>query len=118
MDTHSTEACLGEVPAPLAIYRTPDGMHVSRYSLSLDRIPADFYADPDGSWTYDALLRAAGFAGERGVAIGALRDCFNGHPDGSAVVTLNAETRPYVAIIECPVAYTVEEADTAAVSAA
>jgi hypothetical protein len=71
----------------------------------LDQLPADFYADPDGRWTYEGLIRAAGFAAEDGVAIGALREPFNGHPDGSAIVTLNAESRPYVAIIECPVAY-------------
>jgi hypothetical protein len=107
------------IPAPLAMYRTAEGMHVSRYSLALESIPADFYADPDGSWSYEALLAAAGFSVEQGVAIGALRAPFNGHPDGSAVVTLNAESRPYVAIIECPVAYQcVEEAERSEVSAA
>jgi hypothetical protein len=49
-------------------------------------------------------VRAARFsAGD--VAIGALADDFNGHPAGSAVVTLNSADRPYVAIIECPVAF-------------
>jgi hypothetical protein len=72
--------------------------------MPLERIPCDFYADPDGRWTYDELVRAARFSADD-VAIGALADDFNGHPAGSAVVTLNSADRPYVAIIECPVAY-------------
>jgi hypothetical protein len=72
--------------------------------MPLERVPADFFADPDGSWTYEGLARAAGF-GTSGVAIGALRCDFNGHPEGAAVVTLNAEARPYIAVIECPIAY-------------
>ena len=84
---------------------TSTGMKVSYYALSLEQVPADFFADPDGAWSYELLARAAGFASHSGVAIGALRSAFNGHPDGAAVVTLNALTRPYVAIIECPIAY-------------
>ena len=80
-------------------------MRVTYYALSLDKVPADFFADPDGSWSYDLLSRAAGFASHSGVAIGALKAEFNGHPEGAAVVTLNALTRPYVAIVECPIAY-------------
>lgn len=84
---------------------TSAGMRVTYYALALDKVPVDFFADPDGTWTYDVLARAAGFASHSGVAIGALRGDFNGHPEGAAVVTLNALTRPYVAIIECPIAY-------------
>src|SRR5688572_9062263 len=84
---------------------TERGYRVSRYRISLEAVPADFFADPDGSWTFEALAGAAGFASETGVAIGALREDFRGHPEGAAVVTLNAETRPHVAIIECPIAY-------------
>jgi hypothetical protein len=84
---------------------TSGGMKVSYYALSLEQVPADFFADPDGAWSYEVLARAAGFASHSGVAIGALKCAFNGHPDGAAVVTLNALTRPYVAIIECPIAY-------------
>lgn len=104
--------------APLRAYGTRDGMHVARYDVPLDRIPADFYADPDGSWTYEALAVAAGLANEAGIAIGALREPFNGHPDGSAVVTLNSGSRPYVAIVECPVAYRFVDVPRASVSAA
>jgi hypothetical protein len=82
-----------------------DGAHITRYALSLDQIPADFFADPDGAWTFEGLAEAAGFTLAAGIAIGALRRSFNGHPAGSAVVTLNAASRPYVAVIECPVAF-------------
>ena len=89
----------------LDYFVTATGMRVTYYSLSLDKVPADFFADPDGAWSYELLARAAGFASHSGVAIGALRADFNGHPEGAAVVTLNALTRPYVAIVECPIAY-------------
>src|SRR5689334_25162502 len=90
--------------APFYATVLADGTHVTRYALALDQIPADFFADPDGDWTYEGLAEAAGFALDAGVAIGALRLSFNGHPAGSAVVTLNAASRPYVAVIECPLA--------------
>ena len=107
-----------EVAAPVAVYRTSKGLYVSHYAVALDQIPVDFYADPDGQWTYEELACAAGFGLEQGVAVGALRESFDGHPDGSAVVTLNAESRPYVAIIECPVAYRLDEQAAEAISAA
>ncbi|HEX3775706.1 MAG TPA: hypothetical protein VHV51_14640 [Polyangiaceae bacterium] len=94
---------------PLDHFVTSNGMKVSYYALSLEQVPADFFADPDGAWSYELLARAAGFASHSGVAIGALKSAFNGHPDGAAVVTLNALTRPYVAIIECPIAYSYVE---------
>jgi hypothetical protein len=98
---------------------TSSGMRVSYYALALDQVPVDFFADPDGTWSYELLSRAAGFASHSGVAIGALKAPFNGHPEGAAVVTLNALTRPYVAIIECPIAYEyVEPSEGSASSAA
>ncbi|HYQ46885.1 MAG TPA: hypothetical protein VER11_33170 [Polyangiaceae bacterium] len=98
---------------------TSSGMRVSYYALALDQVPVDFFADPDGRWSYELLSRAAGFASHSGVAIGALTAEFNGHPEGAAVVTLNALTRPYVAIIECPIAYEyVEPSEGSASSAA
>ena len=95
--------------APLDHFVTASGLRVSYYALPLERVPVDFFADPDGAWNYDVLTRAAGFASQSGVAIGALKTAFNGHPDGAAVVTLNAAARPYVAIIECPIAYSYSE---------
>ena len=88
-----------------------DGSRITRYALPLDQVPADFFADPDGAWSFEGLADKAGFALDAGVAIGALRRSFNGHPAGSAVVTLNAASRPYVAVIECPVAFYCAEAD-------
>lgn len=90
---------------PLDHFVTAGGMRVSYYALALEQIPADFFADPDGAWSYELLSRAAGFAYHHDVAIGALRSPFNGHPEGAAVVTLNALSRPYVAIVECPISY-------------
>jgi len=97
---------------------TSTGLNVSYYALSLDQVPVDFFADPDGAWSYEVLARAAGFASHSGVAIGALKCAFNGHPDGAAVVTLNALTRPYVAIIECPIAYSYVEHEVGSASSA
>jgi len=81
------------------------GYRAARYAVPLDQVPADFFADPDGAWTWAELAEAAGFASDAGIAIGALRRSFNGHPAGSAVVTLNAALRPYIAIVECPVSF-------------
>lgn len=91
--------------APFASATTAEGLRVACYRVALDAIPADFFADPDGQWTFEALARAAGFRMDEGVAVGALRRPFGQHPDGAAVVTLNSEQRPYIAIIECPIAF-------------
>jgi len=89
----------------LSQLRTKEGLVVTCYAVALEHIPVDFFADPDGSWTYEALVEASGFSASSGVAIGALKQPFSGHLDGAAVVTLNTEARPYVAIIECPIAF-------------
>ena len=103
-------------PAPMKLLVSPNGYRVACYAVALDQFPVDFFADPDGRWTYEGLAEAAGFAMDDGVAIGVLaRDHF-GHPEGSAVVTLNAESRPYVAIVECPIAYTCAEAGAEALT--
>ena len=95
-----------------------DGARVARYAVALDQIPADFFADPDGAWSFEGLAEAAGFALDAGIAIGALRRSFNGHPAGAAVVTLNAAARPYIAVIECPIAFTCTDDASHAASAA
>jgi len=101
----ASESLIPVDPAPMRLLLTPSGYRVACYAVPLDQFPVDFFADPDGRWSYEGLAEAAGFAMEAGVAIGVLsRDHF-GHPEGSAVVTLNAESRPYVAIVECPIAY-------------
>ena len=81
-----------------------------RYELALEQIPVDFFADPDGEWTFDDLARRAGFDPDSDpVAIGALKQSFCGHPAGSAVVTLNSKNRPYVAIVDLSVLLTARE---------
>lgn len=97
-------------PAPMKLVLTPSGYRVACYAVALDQFPVDFFADPDGQWTYEGLAEAAGFGTDAGVAIGVLSQDHFGHPEGSAVVTVNAESRPYVAIVECPIAYTCAEA--------
>ncbi len=104
-------------PAPMKLLLTPSGYRVACYAVALDQFPVDFFADPDGRWTYEGLAEAAGFALESGVAVGVLsRDHF-GHPEGSAVVTLNAESRPYVAVVECPIAYACSDAGARSLTA-
>jgi hypothetical protein len=98
-------------PAADGEWVTEGGMHVARYAAAIENVPVDFFGDPDGSWTYEALVEAAGFAASDGVAIGVLREPFGQHPEGAAVVTLDAAARPYIAIIECPIAYAIVEAD-------
>jgi hypothetical protein len=104
--------------APVRSAITELGFRVACYAIPVTSVPADFFADPDGQWTLEALAQAAGFSVQQGVAVGALREPFNGHPDGAAVVTLNAESRPYVAIIECPIAFVYAEPAFERVSAA
>lgn len=104
---------------PVATRTTRTGLRVACYAVALTGIPADFFADPDGQWTFEDLAKAAGFSPGQGVAIGALKASFNGHPEGAAVVTLNSEARPHVAIVECPIAFEVDAgAEGAAASAA
>jgi hypothetical protein len=76
-------------------------MKAVRYDVPLDQIPVDFFADPDGEWCLETLARISGFEIDQGMAVGALTRCFQGHPEGAAVVTLNAKDRPYVVIVEC-----------------
>lgn len=102
----------------MAKWTAPNGMQVTCYDLPLDAIAADFFADPDGYWTYEGLAQAAGLAAYAGIAVGALKEPFGEHPEGAAVVTLNAESRPYVAIVECPIAYACVGEDAALKSSA
>ncbi len=109
MAPSDTTAIVPFDPAPMRLRLTPSGYRVACYAVPLDQFAVAFFADPDGRWTYEGLAEAAGFAMDQGVAIGVLsRDHF-GHPEGSAIVTLNAESRPYVAVVECPIAYTFAE---------
>jgi hypothetical protein len=77
-------------------------MDAVRYRIELDEVPADFFADPDGEWTYEELVIASGFDMEtQTVCIGALTQPFRGHPAGAAVITTAERDGRYVAIVEC-----------------
>lgn len=77
-------------------------MRIFRYLVDMKAVPVDFFADPDGNWERDSLVEAAGFdPNNEEVAIGALTDAFEGHPDGAAVVTRTLEGRAYIAVVEC-----------------
>lgn len=77
-------------------------MRIFRYLVDMKAVPVDFMADPDGKWTYDELLEAAGFDPDADdVCIGALSEPFEGHPDGAAVVTRAQSGRSYIAVVEC-----------------
>ncbi len=77
-------------------------MKAVRYRTKLDEVPVDFFADPDGEWTYEELAEISGWKVADGVAVGALTAPYRGHPEGSAVVTLNSKDRPYIVVVECP----------------
>jgi hypothetical protein len=68
---------------------------------TLDTIPVDFLADPDGAWEYETLTRQAGFDDERGqISVGALTRPFAGFPEGAAVVALMNGTQWSVALVD------------------
>ncbi|HVW25491.1 MAG TPA: hypothetical protein VHC69_08975 [Polyangiaceae bacterium] len=68
-------------------------MEIHRYSLTLLEVPADLRADPDGEWTYDGLVVAAGLDPDASPApiVAALYAPWRGHPEGSAVVASPGE---------------------------
>jgi hypothetical protein len=81
-------------------------MKTQTYALSLQEIPVDLFADPDGAWSYEALVAAAGLDPEMQppAVIGALTEPWQGHPDGAAVVAAAADGVAQITIIECGVA--------------
>jgi len=86
-------------------------MNAARYRVKLGCVPADFFADPDGEWTYEALVAASGFDPERQtVCIGALTQAFRGHPEGSAVITIAERRGRCVVIVQCQAAAAVQPA--------
>ncbi len=78
-------------------------MKTQTYALSLQQIPVDLFADPDGAWSYEALVAAAGLDPEMQppAVIGALSEPWHGHPDGAAVVASATDGGASVTIVEC-----------------
>ncbi len=76
-------------------------MKAQRYPVSLLKIPADLLADPDGDWSYEALVRAAGLDpdAQPPPVVAALSEPWRGHPDGAAVVASTCGS--WVSIVEC-----------------
>jgi hypothetical protein len=77
-------------------------MRVVRSTASVDAIPVDFFADPDGKWEYELLAKQAGFDENWGqLAVGALTEPYAGFPEGAAVVTLKTGSHCSVALVDC-----------------
>lgn len=77
-------------------------MTVVHSHATLDAIPVDFLADPDGAWEYEALTRCAGFDEAGGqVSVGALTRPFEGFPEGAAVVAFMTGSHCSVALVDC-----------------
>ena len=79
-------------------------MRVRHYGLSAEVAPVDFFADPDGDWSYEALIEAAGIHPDLvppGVMIGALEAACRSHPEGSAVVSFAQDGVPRLCVVEC-----------------
>jgi len=78
-------------------------MKIRMHRLSLHQLPVDLFADPDGTWSYESLVAAAGFDPDAVPAplVGALREPWCGHPEGAAVVAGASENDSIVAIVEC-----------------
>ncbi len=84
---------------------------ITRYRLSLQDVPVDFFADPDGQWEFSALVEMAGFNPEHpGACVGALTTAFDGYPEGAAVITEVGTECRYVAIAQLPTVTRMEKA--------
>ena len=77
-------------------------MKIHMHRLSLQQLPVDIFADPDGTWSYESLVSAAGLDPDAVPApiVAALAEPWGGHPEGAAVIA-EAENDTVVAIIEC-----------------
>ena len=78
-------------------------MKIEMHRLSLQQLPVDLFADPDGAWSYESLVAAAGFDPDAVPApiVAALAAPWGGHPEGAAVVAEPSDGPARVAIIEC-----------------
>jgi hypothetical protein len=77
-------------------------MRVTAISTSIEDLPVDFFADPDGLWEYDELAQLAGFdQGWGQLSVGALTEPFAGFPEGAAVVMFVTAEQCFVTLIDC-----------------
>jgi hypothetical protein len=76
-------------------------MNIHSYRLTLLDVPADLRADPDGDWTYESLVAAAGLDPEASPPpiVAALFEPWREHPEGAAVVACPGEGR--IVIVNC-----------------
>lgn len=89
--------------APAAEAAAPLPTRITRYRVTPEQVPVDFFADPDGSWEFASLVEMAGFNPEHpGASVGALTQPFDGFPEGSAVITEVGVGCRYVAIAQLP----------------
>jgi hypothetical protein len=94
---------LADSTVSMASDATPLPTRISRYRLSPQDVPVDFFADPDGQWEFGTLVEMAGFNPEHpGASVGALTEAFDGYPEGSAVITEVGTECRYVAIALLP----------------
>ncbi|HKO93296.1 MAG TPA: hypothetical protein VJU61_19205 [Polyangiaceae bacterium] len=71
-------------------------------SAPLENIPVDFFADPDGCWEYEQLVREAGLDQAWGqLSIGALSQPYAGFPEGAAVVMLATAQLCSIVLVDC-----------------
>lgn len=108
-------------PNPSTPFTSPDvplPTRISRYRLSPQEVPVDFFADPDGRWEFSTLVEMAGFNPEHpGASVGALTQPFDGYPEGSAVITEVGTECRYVAIAQLPSTRRVESSSSVRPSA-
>jgi hypothetical protein len=78
-------------------------MKIQMHRLGLKHVPVDLFADPDGNWTYESLVLAAGRDPNEHPApvVAALAEPWCGHPAGAAVIVTDADGGSVIAVIEC-----------------
>jgi hypothetical protein len=76
-------------------------MQIHRYPLTLLDVPADLRADPDGDWSYENLVVAAGLDPDAlpPPIVAALYQPWRDHPEGAAVVA--SPGSGVIAVVDC-----------------
>lgn len=81
-------------------------MKIQKYALCLQEVPVDLFADPDGTWSYEELVAAAGLDPDLKPPpiVAALAEPWCGHPDGAAVIASAGDGESTITVIECAAA--------------